>query len=436
MIGLFFYMKLVIQNAKIADRNSSFNGKTVSFCIEGGRITDISVTPLNKEGFEVFDATGMMVSPGWVDGGVHFKDPGYEWLDDLASLSEAAAYGGFTRVLGFPNTQPVVQSKEAISYFTRFNSHSAVQLLNLAAVTRNCKGEDFTDMIDLRTGGAAGFSDGKEAIQNSDIFLKTLQYLEPLDTVLVVKSEDRYLSMYGQMHEGVTSTLLGMKGIPSAGEELMIMRNLKLLEYSGVSSGKPILHFSTISTRGAVELIRDAKKKGLPVSCDIAAHHLVFTEEDLIGFDTHLKVYPPFRSEDDITALKSGLADGTIDMMVSDHNSWDEEHKTLEFDAAEFGAIGLQTVFPVALAQGGVEGVLEKLVYNPRRIFRLAVHPIEAGEPADLTLFSVEEEYLFSEKMIRSKGKNSPFLGRELKGRARAIVNNGFFKILEVSNSS
>lgn len=424
-------MKLVIQNVKVADKNSPFNGKTVSLRIEGKRITEISEALLSGEDPEVFDATGMQISPGWTDGGTHFKDPGYEWLDDLASMSEAAAYGGFTRVLGFPNTQPVVQTKEAISYFTRFNSGSAVQLLNLAAVTRDCKGEDFTDMIDLKTGGAAGFSDGREAIQNSDIFLKTLQYLEPLDTVLVVKSEDRYLSMYGQMHEGVTSTLLGMKGIPSAGEELMIMRNLKLLEYSGVKSGRPILHFSTISTQGSVELIREAKKKGLPVSCDIAAHHLVFTEEDLMGFDTHLKVYPPFRSGEDIAALKTGLADGTIDMIVSDHNSWDEEHKTLEFDAAEFGAIGLQTVFPVAVEALGVEKTLEKLVYNPAEIFRLDPGRIEADQPANLTVFSANEEYDFTEESIRSKGKNSPFTGRKLKGRAKAVISNGIFKQLD-----
>lgn len=421
-------MKRVIQNVEVADKASSFHGKVVSLEIERGKITKIADTPLSGEDAEVFDARGLKVSPGWTDVGVHFKDPGYEWLDDLASLSEAAAFGGFTRVLGFPNTQPVVQTKEAISYFTRFNSGSAVQLLNLAAVTRHCKGEDFTDMIDLKEGGAAGFSDGKEAIQNSDIFLKTLQYLEPLDTVLVVKSEDRYLSMYGQMHEGITSTLLGMKGIPSAGEELMIMRNLKLLEYSGVKSERPILHFSTVSTQGSVALIRDAKKKGLPVSCDIAAHHLVFTEQDLLQFDTNLKVYPPFRAEEDIAALKEGLKDGTIDMIVSDHNSWDEEHKTLEFDAAEFGAVGLQTVFPVVLEHGGIEGMLEKLVYNPRRIFRLENNAVEVGAVADLTVFSVDEEYVFSEEMIRSKGKNSPFLGRKMKGRARAIVGNGIFK--------
>ena len=428
MIGLFFYMKWVIQNVKVADKASPFHGKVVSLQIEDGNITALSETPLHAEGAGVFEGEGMLVSPGWIDAGVHFKDPGLEWLDDLSSLSEAAAAGGFTRVVGFPNTLPVVQNKEAISYFTRFNQHSAVQLLNLAAVTRNCQGEDFTDMIDLKAGGAAGFSDGKEAIQNSDIFLKALQYLAPLDAVLVVKSEDRYLSMYGQMHEGATSTMLGLKGIPSAGEELMIMRNLKLLEYSGVKSERPVLHFSTISTRGAVELIREAKAAGLPVSCDIAAHHMAFTDEDLVHFDTHLKVYPPFRPAEDIAALKEGLKAGVIDAIVSDHNSWDEEHKTLEFDAAEFGAIGLQTVFPVVLENGGVEGVLEKLVYRPRRIFRLKENAVAEGEPANLTLFSVDDEYVFTEEMIRSKGKNSPFLGRPLKGRVKAIVNNGFLQ--------
>ncbi|MCD8538691.1 MAG: amidohydrolase family protein [Leadbetterella sp.] len=193
-------------------------------------------------------------------------------------------------------------------------------------------------------------------------------------------------------------------------------------------SERPVLHFSTISTRGAVELIREAKQKGLPVSCDIAAHHLVFTEEDLMGFDTSLKVYPPFRSGDDIAALRAGLDDGTIDMIVSDHNSWDEEHKTLEFDAAEFGAIGLQTVFPVALEHVRTDGVLEKLVYNPRKIFRLGTTVLKAGEPADLTVFSENEDYVFSNDRVRSKGKNSPFLGKTLKGLVRAVVNNGIFK--------
>ncbi len=419
-------MERLVKNIKVIDKNSPYHGQKVDLLVSGGKIVGINT----DSKAEVFDGTDLCVSPGWTDGGTHFKDPGYEWLDDLNSIHEAAAYGGFTRVIGFPNTTPVIQTKEAITYFEHFNRTKPVQLLNLAAVTRGCKGEDFTDMIDLHKGGAVGFSDGKEAIQNSDIFLKTLLYLQPLNAVLVVKSEDKYLSMYGQMHEGVTSTLLGMKGIPSAGEELMIMRNLKLLEYSGVQSSLPVLHFSTISTKGSVELIREAKAKGLPVSCDIAAHHLVFKDEDLMGFDTHYKVYPPFRSTEDIEALLEGLKDGTIDMVISDHNSWDAEHKTLEFDVAEFGAVGLQTVFSVCVEKLGLDLAMEKLVYNPRNIFRLPTSSIKEGEEADLTIFSVEEEYECSEDYLKSKGKNTPFLGKVLKGRAKAVVNNRQFKSL------
>jgi dihydroorotase len=422
-------MERVVKNSIVKDKNSPFNGQAVDLWISGGKIAGIGSE--YPEDAEVFDGSGLQVSPGWTDGGTHFKDPGYEWLDDLNSIHEAAAFGGFTRVIGFPNTQPVVQTKEAIAYFGHFNRSRPVQLLNLAAVTRGCKGEDFTDMIDLKMGGAVGFSDGKEALQNSDIFLKTLQYLAPLNAVLVVKSEDKYLSMYGQMHEGVSSTLLGMKGIPSAAEELMIVRNLKLLEYSGVKSEWPVLHFSTLSTRGAVDLIREAKAKGLPVSCDIAAHQLAFTDEDLMSFDTVYKVYPPFRSADDIAALKEGLVDGTIDMVVSDHNSWDAEHKTLEFDAAEFGAVGLQTVFSVCLEHLGLEKTLEKLVYNPRKIFRLEQNSIAVGQTADFTLFSTEEDYICTEEWLKSKGKNTPFLGKSLRGRAKAVCYGGQFKSLE-----
>lgn len=424
-------MRLILNNVKIADKQSPYNGKTANICIEDGIIVSVSEDSIEVGSGQVFEGKGCTVSVGWVDVGTHYKDPGSEWLDDLSSISEAASYGGFTQVLGFPNTQPVVQTKESISYFSNFNKSKAVQLKNLAAVTRNCEGQDFTDMIDLKMGGAVGFSDGKSTIHNSDIFLKTLIYLEPLKAVLVVKSEDKYLSMYGQMHEGVTSTLLGMKGIPSAAEELMIMRNLKLLEYSGVQSDSSVLHFSTISTRGSVQLIREAKLKGLPVSCDVAAHHLEFSEEDLMGFDTTFKVYPPFRTLDDIEALKEGLLDNTIDLIVSDHSSWDEEHKTLEFDAAEFGAVGLQTVFSVAAQHLPLEKILEKIVYSPRQIFKLENTSISEGQVADLTIFDENETYVLSESLLKSKGKNSPFLNKELKGKAKAIFNNRIFKILD-----
>lgn len=424
-------MKLFIKGAVVVDKTSAFKGKKVDIQIENGQISRIGQNLEAEENIEVYDAGGLKISQGWVDVGTHFKDPGFEWLEDLNSISEAAAYGGFTQLIGFPNTLPVIQTKEAISYFKNFNQNNLVQLLNLAAVTKDCKGEDFTDMIDLKVGGATGYSDGKNAIQNSDIFLKSLLYLQALNTVLVVKSEDKYLSMYGQMHEGISSTALGLKGIPSAGEELMIMRNLKLLEYSEVKSDKPLLHFSTISTSGSVQLIREAKAKGLPVSCDVAAHHLIFTDEDMMTFDTNLKVYPPFRAKQDIEALKTGLEDATIDFIVSDHNSWDEEHKTLEFGAAEFGAVGLQTVFPAALQKLDLETVIDKISFQPRKVFNLPLNGFEAGSLADFTIFDDKDAFELLENSIKSKGKNSPFKNQKLMGKAKAVFNNSIFKILD-----
>lgn len=423
-------MSLLIKNITIKDKLSPLNEKVVDLLIKNGIIEKISEESINPGDTEVFDGSDLMVSPGWVDIGVHFKDPGYEWLETLEELALTASYGGFTHLIGFPNTNPAVQTKEGLSYFQNFSKFSPVELHNLAAVTINCKGDDFTDIMDLYRHGAVGFSDGRKIIENSDIFLKALIYLHPLNAALVVKSRDKYLSMYGQMHEGVNSTLLGMKGIPSASEELMIVRNLKLLEYSGVKSDKPVLHFSTISTKGSVQLIREAKAKGLPVSCDVAAHHLEFTDDSLLGFDTNFKVNPPFRTSEDINALKKGLEEGVIDAIVSDHNAWDEEHKNLEFDHAEFGAVGLQTVFPVALKNLSIETVLEKLVYTPRTLFKLAMSPIKEGEKADLTLFDTDSKYIITKETIKSKAVNSPFLNQELTGRARAVYNNGYFKVI------
>jgi dihydroorotase len=305
-----------------------------------------------------------------------------------------------------------------------------VQFQNLGAVTKNTEGKDFTDMMDLHYSGAVGFSDGKNPIQSSDILLKTLQYLQPLGAILVNKSEDKYLSMFGQMHEGITSTMLGLKGIPSAAEELMIMRDLKLLEYSGIMADKPLLHFSTISTEESVNLIRAAKKKGLPVSCDIAAHQLAFTDETLLDFDTNLKVFPPFRGKSDILALIEGLKDGTIDMIVSDHNPLDAEHKNVEFDVADFGVLGIQTLFSVinTYSDLSLELIVEKIATNPRKLFGLEDTQIAVGQAANLTVFEAEKVFVVDEKEIKSASKNSPFVGIELRGGAVAVFNNGQFK--------
>jgi dihydroorotase len=426
-------MKVLIQNATIIDSASTHSGSRKDIAVVDGKISQIADS-IDSRSFEtVISDKNLSVSGGWIDAGVHYKDPGEEWLENLESLQNAALDGGVTTVVGFPNTHPTVQSKESLSYFKNFSKYNLVNFKNLGAVTKNCEGKDFTDMMDLHFNGAVGFSDGKNPIQSSDILLKTLQYLQPLGTLLVNKSEDKYLSMFGQMHEGLTSTMLGLKGIPSAAEEIMIMRDLKLLEYSGIQSEKPLLHFSTISTEESVQLIREAKQKGLPVSCDIAAHQLAFTDDALLDFDTNLKVFPPFRSQKDIQALKEGLLDGTIDMIVSDHNPLDAEHKNVEFDVADFGIVGIQTLFQVVNTYSGlsIEMIIDKIVNAPRRLFGLEINPIEVGQWANLTIFDSEIEVEISERQLKSLSKNSPFVGKKLRGRALAVFNNNRFKVLE-----
>jgi dihydroorotase len=421
-------MKLLIRSVRIVDKKSPFNGQVKDILVEDGKIKNIG-DGLEADGAEVKEGNGLNVSAGWIDMRVASRDPGFEHKEDLNSVRIAASRGGFTEIVLLSNTEPVVHSKDTLNYIRQSGSAGLVKLHVAAAVTRKAEGVDFTEMIDLHEAGAIAFTDGEHPVQNADLFLKTILYLQPLNALLMNRPEDRQLTLYGQMHEGVTSTLIGMKGIPSLAEEMMLTRDLKLLEYalekSMYKSDAPALHVSLISTSQAVDLIRAAKAKGLPVSCDIAAHQLAFLDKDLIDFDTNLKVNPPFRSEYDLNALKAGLADGTIDAIVSDHNPHDEESKNLEFDHADFGITGLETAFSIALEYSGlsVEDIVEKLTNAPRHILRLAEVGIEEGGNANLTFFEPETEWNFDKSY--SKSKNTPFLGKRLKGKVRGVINNG-----------
>ncbi len=421
-------MKTLLKSVKIIDAKSDYNSQIKDILIEDGKISRIADL-IDEKADKLIEGENLHVSTGWIDLRVSPKDPGYESKEDLSSLCRAAAAGGFTTVVTLPNTKPVVQTKESIAYYKGFSKTQVVDILPAAAVTKNCEGKDFTEMLDLHHAGAVAFTDGDHPLWNADILLKTLQYLYPIDGLLMNRPEETTLAMFGQMHEGIESTLLGMKGIPSTAEELIIMRDLKLLEYaySQISEKKenPALHFSTISTARAVELIREAKAKGLPVSCDIAAHQLVFTDADLKEFDTNLKVNPPFRTVTDIEALVAGLADGTIDAIVSDHNPQDEESKNLEFDMADFGIIGLETTFAVANTYGqlSIEKLISKLTTNPAGLLRLTSNTITEESPANLTVFNPDLEWIFTEKDIRSKSKNTPFVGHTFKGKVVAVVN-------------
>ena len=421
-------MKILIRSAKIICKASDYHGQTKDIFIENGIIKQIGdVVDIDAD--EIIEGENLCVSVGWFDMRVHAKEPGHEYKESLESMEATALAGGFTAIALLPNTQPVVQTRESVNYLKR--SGQKVKFYPMAALTKNCEGKDFTEMIDLHEAGAVAFTDGEYPIQNPDIFLKSLQYLTQFNGLLINHPEDTNLTHFGQMHDGSVSTYLGMKGMPQMAEEIMIMRDMKLLEYVMETpfgqhiTNKSLLHFSCISSVQSVNLVRMGKEMGLPITCDVAAHQLCFTENNLIDFDSNFKVNPPFRTQDDVEALWEGLADGTIDVIVSDHNPQDEESKKLEFDMAEFGVIGLETVFPVINTYNkemALEDLIEKITSNPRNILRLQNPVMAEGQKANLTVFSPSITWVYEEKNIVSKSKNSPFIGANFIGKVIKVI--------------
>ncbi len=413
-------MKILIQAAKIIDKESPFHQKKKNILINAGRITEIG--DKNYSADKVIKAEGMSLSAGWFDLGAFAGDPGLEHKEDLQSLAKAAAAGGFTEVAILPNTHPAVQSKNEVSYIIQNNESRLVQIHALASVTKNNKGEELTEMIDLHEAGAVGFTDGLKPVWHTDIFLKALQYLQKFDGLLIDHPEDIWLNMFGQMHEGVNSTMLGLKGMPRIAEEVAVSKNLKLLDYAG---GR--LHFSKISTARSVDLIRSAKKKGLRVSCDITGYQALLEDGLLHDFDTSYKVNPPLREKNDQEKLIKGLKDGTIDILSSGHVPQDDESKNLEFDQADFGMINLQT-FAAQLSalskEVPMEDLLEKVTSNPRKILNMDIPKIEVEARANLTLFDPAFEWTFMPQDNFSKSRNSPWLGKKLTGKVVATFNN------------
>ena len=413
-------MKILIQSATILNKSSAYHKKKKNVVIQNGTITDIGDKKFTAD--KVINAKGMILSAGWFDLGAFAGDPGYEHKEDLTSLAMSAAAGGFTEVAVLPNTNPVVQSKNEISYITGGNANRLVQIHAMAAVTRDTKGEELTEMIDLNEAGAIAFTDGLHPIWHTDIFLKALQYLQKFDGLLVDHPEDIWLNKFGQMHEGLGSTMLGLKGMPRIAEELSVSRNLDLLQYAG---GR--LHFSKLSTAKSLELVKAARKRGLSVSCDITGYQALLTDKLMEDFDTNYKVNPPLREKSDQDALIRGLKDGTIDVLCTGHVPQDDESKNLEFDQAEFGMINLQT-FAANLTTLSksikLEDLIEKITFSPRKILGRPQPHIKAGQKANLTLFDPSYQWVADEKNNFSKSKNSPWFGKKLKGKVIAVFNN------------
>jgi len=412
-------MNLLITDVTIVDPNSQFNQKNCDVSVENGVITAIG-TGLSKGGENVIDGKGCVLSPGFFDLNCSIGDPGYETREDINTATDAAKAGGFTGIAVLPNSKPVVHSKGEVEYIINRAKYSLVDVHPIGAISRDMEGKELAELYDMRKAGAVAFSDGNKAIADDGFMSRALQYAKGFNGLLMVYPENKSIAGKSQVNESATSVLLGMKGIPALAEEMQISRDIFLATYHDAP-----LHVSNISTAGSVALIRKAKKEGLKISCDVAPHHLVFTEELLNDFDSNYKVKPPLRGKSDVKALIAGLKDGTIDAIGSQHRPHEIEFKDVEFEIAAFGIVALQTVLHLVLKAGlSAELIAEKLAINPRKLLGLSIPTIAEGSEANFTLYNPTESWTYSLENNYSKSANSPLLNKTLTGKVKLVYNN------------
>jgi dihydroorotase len=414
-------MKILIREAKIIDSKSPFHQQIVDVKISDGLIEKIGKNLAKDSLYKEISHANLHLSQGWMDSSVSLGEPGYEDRETISNGLQVAAKSGFTAIALQPNSFPVIDNQSQIHFVKQKAAQSATDLFPIGALTNNCEGTDLAELFDMKNAGAVAFGDYGQSLANANLLKIGLQYVQDFDGLVIAFCQDEKIKGSGIVNEGVVSTRLGLKGIPNLAEELIVARNLFLLEYTG---GK--LHLPTISTAKSVDLIREAKAKGLQVTCSVAVSNLVLTDEKLDGFDTRFKLSPPLRTNEDRMALLAGVADNTIDIITSDHNPIDIEHKKMEFDGAKNGSIGLESAFGALLTVLPVETIVAKLTYA-KSIFSIESSEIAEGKPANVTLFSTDGEWIFTKDAILSKSKNSAFLGTKMKGKVIGIYNNNTF---------
>lgn len=411
-------MKVLIKRATIISPASPFHGKTLDIFIEKGIIVAVG-KDLKGKADTIVEKEGLHVSIGWMDCFANFCDPGQEFRETLESGANAAAAGGFTQVMLIPNTNPVVSNKSQVEYIVQKSKGMPVGILPIGSVTKNAEGKELSEMYDMFNAGAVAFSDGINPIQSSGILQKALEYVIAINATILQLPDDKSIGSSGLINEGKISTQLGLPGKPSLSEELMIARDIELVRYTGSN-----MHFTGISTAKSLELIKTAKKEKLPITCSVTPYHIFFSEEDLLTYDTNLKVNPPLRTKKDQLALIKGIKDGTIDFIASHHQPQDWDHKVCEFEYAKNGMEGLESVFPAIHTCGiTTEHFVKMQTENIRNIFKIAIPSIENGNVANLTLFIPDEEVVFEEKNIMSKCSNNAFIGKKLIGKVVGIIN-------------
>tara|TARA_B100000795_G_scaffold20037_1_gene13405 strand:- start:6081 stop:7340 length:1260 start_codon:yes stop_codon:yes gene_type:complete len=412
-------MNTLLKSATIIDSSSAYHQQKKDILIIDGRIKKISDNISIRKDYKVIIKDNLHVSQGWFDTSVSFGEPGYEERETINNGLNVAAKSGFTAVAVNANTNPIIDNKSAIEFLINKSSNSATRLYPIGALTKGSKGMNMAELYDMKKSGAIAFSDYKKPVLNDNLLKIALQYTQDFNGLIFSFPRNNSISGEGIVNEGVNSTILGLKGAPALAEHLQISRDLYLLNYTG---GK--LHIPTISSKKSIELIKEAKKKGLNITCSVAAHNLVITDDELHGFDSKNKVNPPLRTKEDTKALKIAIASGVIDIITSDHNPINIENKKVEFSEAKDGTIGLESFFGAVNSVLKIEDFIESITNKPRKIFGLKVTEIKEGNQADLTLFDPEGDSIFSTTDILSTSKNSIFIDKKMKGKVFGVFAN------------
>ncbi len=420
-------MQILIKGGHLIDPANKKNGQ-FDLLISKGKIEAVEPEGKIKDipGADIIDAKGAIVTPGFCDMHVHFREPGHEYKETIETGSQSAAAGGFTTVAVMPNTSPVNDNRSVTEFIlSQAKETSNINILPIGAITQGLRGETLSDMGELKEAGCIGYSDDGRPVSNSEIMRRALEYSKMFDLPCIQHSEVLELTQGGSMNEGIVSTELGLKGMPTEAEDIMVHRDICLLPKTG---GR--LHVAHISSGGSVDLVRQAKAKGLAVTCEVAPHHFTLTHDACRGYDTNAKMSPPLRTESDLDMIKEGMRDGTIDIIATDHAPHDRVDKQVEFSKACFGIVGLETALPLTLKMVdekiiSLERAIDMLTFQPNQLFKLNKGSLGIGKAADITLFDEKMEYTIDPSQFRSRSKNSPYKGWKVRGKVLRTLVNG-----------
>lgn len=419
-------MKLLIRNGHVIDAKSGLDSISDILINDIGMVAEIGAD-IDSTGCEIIDAKGMYVLPGLVDAHCHLRDPGFEYKEDIETGTRSAAKGGFTSIACMPNTNPVLDNEALIKYvLNKAKTEGIVNVYPIGAVSKGLKGEELSEIGELKFAGAVALSDDGKPVNNSSLMKKAMQYASMFDITIISHCEDLDLVDEGLMNEGYYSSILGLKGNPAPAEEVMIARDLILAEYT-----KATIHIAHVSTELGVDLIRNAKRRGVRVTAETCPHYFSLTDQACEGFNTNAKVNPPLRTQKDVDAIIEGLKDGTIDIISTDHAPHHKDEKNVEFKLAANGLVGFETAFPLAITYLVKPGhltlneLVKKMCLNPSKMLGLNKGTIEIGAAADLMIFDIKEQYTVDIQKLESKSKNSPFNGFKLYGQPQYTIVGG-----------